>query len=777
MHTHSLKKALLVLGLAVTAGVLTIGVNAALGSSPTQNPVDSRTVSPTFTGVTVTGTSNLKGNTTIGTTGGSNISTINGNTTVNGDTYISGSTSIGKTSAPDAGISLEVVGGKVQVTGDEFRSLTNGVDVVVGGTSFSPGQGAVGTVSNHPFDIYANSARAVRILQNGNVGIGTETTVPAEKLQVNGNTILNGFAKLYAAAEPTKFLQVSSPSGTTPAKIETTGADLTVNSADTLTLLDAGTNKNLNVGGVATYVNGIMRGTQTFVGSDNVIGNPSFFQVQMPEGNVLGRVFSALWTADSYVHQFVNGVINQYATGNINIVSRSDINIGSDLPVMSYGAVNPSVTNTKNVNVRAINFIDQRAPYLLQLAKDGYIALYSQSTSPTKSGGQMYLASDKDMDINSYGNIEMQTADPNAETGEPVGQIKMGKPESTGGAQLNLKAVPAAGGKAATYKGLIVNFPSTETSAIIMKASMSLFQSDILAGITSPQTVINSNDNPLALQWGLAADQPVAIGSSLQVTGKVGIGTATPLSSLDVANGLIKNGRYSSISSFRGAANSYTNLFLGGAIDYNGNATYTVRGDGGSNYAAAIKMDNLGGNAGAIRFITRSNTGGADANLTEPELNNLTRMSIVGSNVGIGTESPAYKLDVAGNIRVNSTVYTSDARLKDVIGKYGYGLKEIMKLNAVKFNYKKDNPLGLPSDKERAGVIAQELKKIFPNAVEQGTDGYFTVNNDPIFWAVINAIQELKKEKDAEIEALKAENAEIKAALCEVKADLKICKK
>lgn len=56
MKKFNLKNAFTAAGIAVFAGVLTIGVNAAIGvSSPTQDPKDSALVSPTFNGVDIQG--------------------------------------------------------------------------------------------------------------------------------------------------------------------------------------------------------------------------------------------------------------------------------------------------------------------------------------------------------------------------------------------------------------------------------------------------------------------------------------------------------------------------------------------------------------------------------------------------------------------------------------------------------------------------------------------------------------------------------------------------
>ncbi len=107
---------------------------------------------------------------------------------------------------------------------------------------------------------------------------------------------------------------------------------------------------------------------------------------------------------------------------------------------------------------------------------------------------------------------------------------------------------------------------------------------------------------------------------------------------------------------------------------------------------------------------------------------------------------------------------SSDRRLKDIHGKYTKGLNEILHLNPVSFNYKKNNPKQLPSDQEYVGLIAQEVQPYFPEAVSSDADGYLSLNMHSVNVAMINAFQELKSENDA-----------LKKALCEIKSDLELC--
>jgi hypothetical protein len=76
-----------------------------------------------------------------------------------------------------------------------------------------------------------------------------------------------------------------------------------------------------------------------------------------------------------------------------------------------------------------------------------------------------------------------------------------------------------------------------------------------------------------------------------------------------------------------------------------------------------------------------------------------------------------------------------------------------MQLQPIRYEYKKDNGLGLKSSREQVGFGAQALQKVIPEAVTSTESGYLQVNNDPILWTMLNAI----KEQQQEIEQLKAE--------------------
>jgi hypothetical protein len=141
---------------------------------------------------------------------------------------------------------------------------------------------------------------------------------------------------------------------------------------------------------------------------------------------------------------------------------------------------------------------------------------------------------------------------------------------------------------------------------------------------------------------------------------------------------------------------------------------------------------------------------------------NNMHMDHLTGNLGIGRSPTAYKLEVEGDAGKTSggTAWSvaSDSRLKNIHGKYEYGLDEVMKLNTVRFSYKKDNALDLPAGTNEIGFIAQEVKEVIPDSVVLRDHGYYDLNIHPINVALVNAVQELKQEKDdlqKELDSLK----------------------
>ena len=106
----------------------------------------------------------------------------------------------------------------------------------------------------------------------------------------------------------------------------------------------------------------------------------------------------------------------------------------------------------------------------------------------------------------------------------------------------------------------------------------------------------------------------------------------------------------------------------------------------------------------------------------------------------------------------------SDRRLKYVGSENRSGLEKIRELKVFNYTFKKDK-----KKTPHVGVIAQDLQKIFPDAVTKGKDGFLRIRMEDMFYAVINSIKEL----DARVTALEKENKDLKQRLEKLEAKLK----
>lgn len=290
-------------------------------------------------------------------------------------------------------------------------------------------------------------------------------------------------------------------------------------------------------------------------------------------------------------------------------------------------------------------------------------------------------------------------------------------------------------------------------------------------------------------------------------SGKVGIGNTNPTVALSV-NGDFEATNVSTTSTSTGT--------LGVVSGVSGNviATFRNTSDTGLSGFSFRAYDNT--DVGYMGFVNPSVPGpypastvtiqGVGIPVTLGMSNNEVMRVHTNGNVGIKVINPTHDFQVEGTAGLSSgTAWTStsDIRLKDIRGEYEYGLEEVLKLHTVRFNYKKDNPLGLNSEREIIGFIAQEVEAVIPEAIKRRSDGYLELNVDPIHWAGINAIKDLNdkiesnkelyslmsigirskvEENSREISSLKEENIELKArvellekSLCELNPNLSIC--
>ena len=112
-----------------------------------------------------------------------------------------------------------------------------------------------------------------------------------------------------------------------------------------------------------------------------------------------------------------------------------------------------------------------------------------------------------------------------------------------------------------------------------------------------------------------------------------------------------------------------------------------------------------------------------------------------------------FRLDASGNglfdgdVVASSTLIASDIRLKENVEDLNYGLKDVMNMRAVSFDWKDKR------DKTHdIGVIAQEMETIIPEVVNEidtlNSDGehHKTVDYAKLTSVLIKAIQEQQQQ-------------------------------
>ncbi len=175
------------------------------------------------------------------------------------------------------------------------------------------------------------------------------------------------------------------------------------------------------------------------------------------------------------------------------------------------------------------------------------------------------------------------------------------------------------------------------------------------------------------------------------LTGMVGIGTTTPLAKFEVYGKAGNN----AIANFASSSN-VSALYIG-ANGYVGIGTTTPD-----------------------HVLTIQGTGASST---------LMRL------VGFGAST--LMTDASGNVIAG----TSDEKLKNLKGSFDRGLADIMGIETMNYNWKKES--GLDTATVYAGFSAQNMKLVLPEAVGQNADGSLTLSDRPIIAALVNSVQQI----------------------------------
>ncbi len=212
------------------------------------------------------------------------------------------------------------------------------------------------------------------------------------------------------------------------------------------------------------------------------------------------------------------------------------------------------------------------------------------------------------------------------------------------------------------------------------------------------------------------------------------------------------------------SANSGTNFGLYGRT--NSSTGFAGYFEGGKNYFEGAV--GIGTESPAARLQVDAD---ADQDGLRVRIDGVTKFVVKSDGfVNVGSNwNPIYQLEVsgagsAGKPGGGSWASSSDRRLKNNIHDLTGSLDRLMKLRSVTFEYKDPDVIN-ELHGERIGMIAQEVEEVFPDWVSEGGHGYKTLTFRGFEALAVDALRELRAEKDAQIEALHNENAEMRERL------------
>jgi hypothetical protein len=136
--------------------------------------------------------------------------------------------------------------------------------------------------------------------------------------------------------------------------------------------------------------------------------------------------------------------------------------------------------------------------------------------------------------------------------------------------------------------------------------------------------------------------------------------------------------------------------------------------------------------------------------------------------VGVGTTTPSYKLDVEGDIECTVLHETSDDRLKTNVRTLDNALDKVERLRGVSFEWNDEaESVGATPGNKQIGVLASEVEQVFPELVSTPDNGYKSVDYTKLTVVLIEAMKEMNKK----IATLQDENRELTSRIREIETD------
>ncbi|MBC8756460.1 tail fiber domain-containing protein [Kordia sp. YSTF-M3] len=211
---------------------------------------------------------------------------------------------------------------------------------------------------------------------------------------------------------------------------------------------------------------------------------------------------------------------------------------------------------------------------------------------------------------------------------------------------------------------------------------------------------------------------PTSINDNIYTNGQVGIGTSSPTAQLHTTGKL----RFENLPFARSAT-----YILG--TDANGNVQQYSNNFNGVSLRCLLVSPQTPTNR-----LTKVTSSG-----------DLTCSQVFdnGTNVGVGTVTPTYKLSVNGPVHSMANIFISDKKFKKNIVAIENPLETLLKLNGKKYDWRVGEFDQYDfTDRKQIGFIAQEVKQIIPEIVHVDKSGEHSMNYTALIPVLVEAIKE-----------------------------------
>jgi hypothetical protein len=262
----------------------------------------------------------------------------------------------------------------------------------------------------------------------------------------------------------------------------------------------------------------------------------------------------------------------------------------------------------------------------------------------------------------------------------------------------------------------VANSAAVQNASLTMDASREVFFTDggqIRSFDDTHRIVFNRSNSVLELREAGAIAFMTGAGPTerMRITtdGRVGIGTSAPNVDLSV----------------QGSNSAFLNLV-----------------DRAGPFELRLGADSTGGIVGTVANV--------DLQLRTANTPQLVVKADGNVGIGMGTNEPVAKLDVAGAVHATNVPIGSDQRFKKNIALLTDALATLERIRGVSFDWNEEyEALGRSSGRHEIGVIAQEVEKACPELVIELNNGYKAVDYGRMGALLVEAVKELAAQNRA----------------------------